>query len=221
MCGVYKITSPSGKIYIGSSVNIKRRFNKYRALNCKAQVRLYNSFLKYGVENHIFEIIFECDKNIIRQKEFEFGQEYNVLSDNGLNCRIPKYNDLVLCVSEETRKRMSEAHLGQRPTNLEQLRIINTGRRQTEETKEKLRKINTGHKYNKHLIGKQKDADFCKKVSDGKKKPVINIVTNERYKSAEEASKTLGISTRYLRDMLCGYRKNRTNFQYEQDICIN
>lgn len=31
--GVYKITNPNGAVYIGSSIDIKRRFNQYKRLN--------------------------------------------------------------------------------------------------------------------------------------------------------------------------------------------
>lgn len=32
--GIYKITSPSNKIYIGQSTNITRRWDEYRKLQC-------------------------------------------------------------------------------------------------------------------------------------------------------------------------------------------
>ena len=56
--GIYKITSPSGKIYIGQSLDIHYRWNvQYFKLKCKSQTKLYESFLEHGVENHTFEII--------------------------------------------------------------------------------------------------------------------------------------------------------------------
>lgn len=57
MVGIYKIISPSGKIYIGQSVNITRRFKQYKRLQCPQQTHLYNSFLKYGVNYHKFEVV--------------------------------------------------------------------------------------------------------------------------------------------------------------------
>ena len=60
ICGIYKITSPSEKNYIGQAVNINKRFYRYKSLDCSQQIILYKSFIKYGVENHIFEIIEEC-----------------------------------------------------------------------------------------------------------------------------------------------------------------
>ena len=50
--GIYKITSPTGKIYVGQSCNMKKRFVKYKRLDCKSQSRLYNSLLKYWIKNN-------------------------------------------------------------------------------------------------------------------------------------------------------------------------
>ena len=47
--GIYKIVSPSEKIYIGQSINIEKRWEKnYKTLKCKTQTKLYNSLKKYG-----------------------------------------------------------------------------------------------------------------------------------------------------------------------------
>ena len=34
---IYKLESPSGKIYIGKTFNLKKRFSEYKCLNCKNQ----------------------------------------------------------------------------------------------------------------------------------------------------------------------------------------
>jgi len=59
MIGIYKIINPFGKIYIGQSVNIEKRFKTYKALskNVIGQTKLYRSLKKYGAENHKFEIL--------------------------------------------------------------------------------------------------------------------------------------------------------------------
>lgn len=41
--GIYKITNPKGKIYIGQSIDIDKRINTYRLMHCKDQKLLYNS----------------------------------------------------------------------------------------------------------------------------------------------------------------------------------
>lgn len=57
MIGIYKITSPSGKIYIGQSWNISKRKSYYKNNPNKSQCYIYNSLCKYGFENHTFEVI--------------------------------------------------------------------------------------------------------------------------------------------------------------------
>lgn len=53
---IYKITSPSGKVYIGQSKDLKKRFRSYK--NCKpSQKVIKRSISKYGYENHIFEVL--------------------------------------------------------------------------------------------------------------------------------------------------------------------
>ena len=56
--GIYKIINPKGAIYIGQSKDVDERIRRYKKLQCcKKQYLLYRSFLKYGVDNHSFEIL--------------------------------------------------------------------------------------------------------------------------------------------------------------------
>ncbi len=57
MIGIYRITSPTYKIYIGQSWNIKNRKREYSKENCFEQIALYNSIKKYGFINHKFDIL--------------------------------------------------------------------------------------------------------------------------------------------------------------------
>ena len=44
MIGIYKITSPSGKVYIGQSLDINERKKHYININAvKKQVKIFNS----------------------------------------------------------------------------------------------------------------------------------------------------------------------------------
>ena len=86
-CGIYKITSPSGKVYIGQSVNIQRRFSQYKRLKCEKQPILYNSLLKYSAEAHIFEIIQECTVEELPKLEQMYIVQYNSYQ-KGMNCSL-------------------------------------------------------------------------------------------------------------------------------------
>ena len=112
MSFIYKITSPSNRIYIGQTVDIEKRFLKYKGYCCKMQPRLYNSFIKYNVENHIFEIIEECDESDLNNRERYYQDQYDVLGKNGLNCTLTKTNDRSGKWSIESKLKMSESHKG-------------------------------------------------------------------------------------------------------------
>jgi hypothetical protein len=62
--GIYKITSPSGKVYIGQSWDIADRWKQYRRYACKNQPKIYNSLKKYTHFEHIFEIVETFESNI-------------------------------------------------------------------------------------------------------------------------------------------------------------
>jgi len=115
--GIYKIKSPSGRIYIGSSNDINNRLCSYRNLKCKNQTKLYNSFIKYGWKSHIFKIIEECEYSVLLEKELYYGLLYNVLDKTkGLNCRLPKIGDKYSYMSEETKEKISKGNLGKKRT---------------------------------------------------------------------------------------------------------
>lgn len=130
MVGIYKITSPSGKVYIGQSVNIERRFTSYKRMYVKnkKQTKLYRSFLKYGVQSHIFEVILECNESELNYNERYYQDLFNSV-DCGLNCKSTKCNDKSGRVSKETLLRMSIASTGNNNW---------LGRKHTRESKDKM-----------------------------------------------------------------------------------
>lgn len=89
MIGIYKITSPKKRVYIGQSIDIQYQFATYKRMDCKGQTRLYASLKKHGVEKHTFEIICECELNELNEKERYYQELYNTL-DKGLNCQYVK-----------------------------------------------------------------------------------------------------------------------------------
>lgn len=93
ICGIYKITSPSNKIYIGSSINIERRLLNYKYLQCKQQPKLFNSLKKYGPDNHQFEIIEECKVEELINREKYWVEHLNSIK-TGLNIKTPGNNQI-------------------------------------------------------------------------------------------------------------------------------
>ena len=70
MVGIYKITNPKGRSYIGQSVNINNRKYAYMAINRRnIGPIIANSLDKYGWENHKFDIIEECSIEQLHKRE--------------------------------------------------------------------------------------------------------------------------------------------------------
>jgi hypothetical protein len=114
MIGIYKIISPTNKIYIGQSTNIENRKYYYASIKCDKQHKLYNSLVKYGWEQHKFEVIEECSLEQLNEREIYWGQYYDVLSENGLNLRLGDANGLC---SEETKQKIGLTNSRPKPDN--------------------------------------------------------------------------------------------------------
>lgn len=108
MIGIYKITSPNNRKYIGQSNNIERRFKEYKSLhNCKGQVKLYRSFLKYGIINHSFKIIETCSIEKLNERE-RYWQEYYKCIEIGLNCFLVKTDDKPRILTQDYKNKISK-----------------------------------------------------------------------------------------------------------------
>ena len=116
MIGIYKITSPTKKVYIGQSLNIEFRFSTYKRLDCKRQPRLYASLNKYGVKKHKFEVILECEPYELNEKERYYQELYNTIN-KGLNCQFVKTNTEKYRHSEETKQKIRNSNLGKVSVN--------------------------------------------------------------------------------------------------------
>jgi len=192
---IYKITSPSGKIYIGSTFNIQNRISLYKTLNCKFQRKLYHSLLKYGWNNHIFEILEECTSINRNEKEYFWGVQFNVLGKKGLNCKLPKADEYFTCISEETRQKMSEWQIGRKMSN---------------EAKKKM---------SDKAKGKIVSQETKIKISNYQSKPVLqfdlkNNFINE-WKSAKAASNILNINRAHIGACCRKQRKTAGKFKWQ------
>jgi group I intron endonuclease len=193
MIGIYKITNPNGRIYIGQTTNHLVRWNKYKKLQCKDQPSIYNSLLKYTPENHIFEMVEECDVNELDDREIYWGKFYDVLSNGHLNNRLGR--GFGAYDSEETKKKKSESHKGKPKYWLQ-------GKPLSEEHKEKIRIAKTGQKYppstkfRKHK-GRSK-TDHIEAVVKAKSKPIIQYSECgefiKEWNSGKEAARVLGFN---------------------------
>lgn len=79
-CGIYKITNlQNGMCYIGQAVNIAERWRQHIKRGLGAEMptknKLYPAMAEIGVENFSFEIIEECSRDQLNEKE-DYWQEF-------------------------------------------------------------------------------------------------------------------------------------------------
>ena len=89
ICGIYKITNLlTEQCYIGQSVNIQDRMKQHckcgLGIDASATNKLYNTMQKDGVWNFTFELLEQCPRDLLNEKEKFWIQMYQ--SDKfGLN----------------------------------------------------------------------------------------------------------------------------------------
>lgn len=82
-CGIYKITNlVNGKVYIGQSINIERRWEKHKTSN--DDFAIHQAIKKYGLSNFTCEIIEECNQDELNEKEIYWINQYDSIK-NGYN----------------------------------------------------------------------------------------------------------------------------------------
>lgn len=91
MVGIYKITSPTGKAYIGQSLVIEQRKRYYSYSIKPKQPKLYNSIKKHGWESHRFEVIHELpidvSQDVLNAYEELYMSQYKECGIELLNVR--------------------------------------------------------------------------------------------------------------------------------------
>jgi group I intron endonuclease len=191
MIGIYKITNPNGRIYIGQSTNIEFRWSTYKKLRCSDQPSLYNSLKKYGPENHTFEVIEECCVDELDSKEIYWGLKLDVLSNKHLNNRLGRGFGSV--DSEETKLKKSISHKGKSNYWLKNKKL-------SASHCEKIRQGKIGKKHN--VTKKRSDVGVSKRyhveaVSKAKSKPVLQYnmegIFIKEWKNGKEAANVLGL----------------------------
>lgn len=148
---VYKVTNSSnGKFYIGKTNDLQKRWynHVYCALVDKESTHFYNAIRKYGAKSFLIETIVECDT-----EDLALEQEIYWIATLKSNCRDIGYNITNggdgasgLKHTEETKKKIADAHFGKICSEETKKRMSEAHRGQTvsQEVREKISKANSG-----------------------------------------------------------------------------
>lgn len=163
---VYKHTFPNGKIYIGITSNVKKRFRNY-GWDYSSQKVVFSAIQKYGWENVKHEILFEnLSKKEAGQKEIELITKYKSNNFNfGYNVSTGgEFGFEGVLITEETRKKMSESAKNKLPMS--------------EETKKKIREALKGEK--NYFYGKHHSEESKRKISEARKGKNVGHFVSEK-----------------------------------------
>lgn len=208
---IYKLTAPNGKIYIGQTINLKRRFGEYaRSKSRKQSTLIYNSITHYGWDNFKKEILFEgeCTIDLLNQLEIYAISEYNSTCINtGLNLEKGGINGLH---SERTKQKMRESAL-KVCADKEYTKQRNAhwnGRKHSDETRKKQSLSSIGVK------GRPKE--FLDSIRDQalekRRTIVLNTETGIFYDSIMNASESISMNYRTFKNKVNGSKRNTTSF---------
>jgi group I intron endonuclease len=193
--GIYKIVSPSNKIYIGQSIDIEKRWVEHKRFPLKN--KLTDSFKKHGFENHTFEVIEECEVDLLNERERYWQDFYDVLSLNGLNLRLTKTDDKSGFVSQETKDKISEYRKTFIFTEEHRRRIGLASKNMSQETRDKISAKLKGIKRSKEFKNKVSIAS-SKRTHTEETKIKIGKSSKERYRKpvSEETRLKLSLKTK-------------------------
>jgi group I intron endonuclease len=209
MIGIYKITSPTGKIYIGQSTDIENRKSHYKNYDCKTQPAIYNSLKKHGWENHTFEILEECDIKVLGQREKYWKIYFNSVKE-GLNCRLDEEAGGYL--EQSTKDKISKALKGRDITRWSNK--IYTKNRNSKVSKSLKGKLKTQAHKDKISLTKTGKPNVNKRV------PVLQYDLQgnfiKEWESQKQAALILNINYQGINNCMLGKTKSSNGFIWKK-----
>lgn len=198
---VYKITSPTGKVYVGKTYNLKARIADYKHRSKKRhkKIIILNSINKYGWDAHKLEILEELPNEKLNEREIFWISELNTYYLNnreGMNMTMGGEGQRSSWMHDiERRKYMSETFRGERAGFY--------GKTQTKEWREKKSKEVSEH--NKK-VGRRVPQWGAEKGWEKRKKSVVCYGSDgffiREYSSSSHAAKELNINRSSVADSL-------------------
>jgi group I intron endonuclease len=187
MVGIYKITNPKGKIYVGQSVNVDIRFRSHKnSYYLNNGTKLQNSFKKYGYSSHKFEILVECEIDKLNELERFYQEKYDTVN-KGLNLCYTTTETKSGKVAEEVKLKIKAA---------------NTGRIFSSEHREKLKKAKEG------IVWAQETLDKRAKSMTGKNTVKVKCLNDGIiFNSIKEATEFYSLKYRSYIENVCAGRK--------------
>lgn len=188
MTGIYKIENLiNGKVYIGQAININKRWNVHKLIyndiySSSYKYPLYRAMRKYGIENFSFEVLEECKKEELNEKEKFYINKFNsyfkgynqTLGGQSRTGSLDENKEIVIgIISDLENTNMLQGEIAKKwGVNISTVNGINTGRVWKHNRNYPIQNsFNYMSRQNRVYSGKRKDEWFCcdckKPISQG------------------------------------------------------
>ena len=237
--GIYMWTSPSGKSYIGQSVDLQKRKWAFLHFGDRYGGQKINRARKKYSHKSLwnYKVLEYCGIDKLDERERYYIELYDTIN-NGYNCESGGNENKI--VSDESKQKMSEAKKGKycgensplygKHLTEEQKRKLSEvmkgkycgekhpmwGRHLTEEQKRKISEAKKGE--NNPLYGKHRDDETKDKIRLRHNKAVVQYTKEgefvAEYESALMAKNITGINNSHIGDCCLGKRKSAGGFKW-------
>lgn len=243
MIGIYRIRNLiSGKCYYGSSKEIEKRWKRHKnelSKNKHNNTLLQRAWNKYGCENFIFDLVEECEEELlleVEQKYIDLKPEYNIGIKSGGGDNISKNpnKDLIVenikkgskiwrdSISDDERRDKFSKPLNKNPNwkGGVTYKYCKCGVR-IKPINDSCIKCHNKSGENNPFFGKRHSEDTKNRLSKIRKgsyngdQNIPILIDGIEYRSAGEASKKLGIPMVTIRWRVRSKNKKFENYQYK------
>lgn len=197
---IYALFFPNDKLYIVQTNNFNKRMNAHKKMykGCH-NLYLSNAIKKYGWENIKKEVLIECDKECVDFFERAFISGYNSTNEKiGYNLESGGNKNKIM--SDDTKEKLSIAHTGKKASQETKNKMSSfrkgnkicasygfKGKKHSIETKEKMKINATGRKFSKQTLQKMSVAKIGKMLSSSHREKISNsLIGHEVTKEVRE-----------------------------------
>lgn len=193
MAVLYRLTSPSNKQYIGIAKNgVNYRFSVHVSESKSGSTTaLHKAIRKYGANAFKKEVLVVSNYDYIKELEIKVIKAFNTLSPYGYNLTIGGDGTVGYQHTDETKEKISSLTKIRMadPKNRQHLSDLNTGKKLSEETKQKIASSSLGKK---PMLGKNHSDEAKEKIS----KSLIGNIRTKGKPLSEEHKKKLSLAAK-------------------------
>jgi group I intron endonuclease len=206
---LYRLTSPSGRAYIGIAKNVRKRWQEHgNASRCGSKCALHSAIRKYGFENFIKEILVKSYIDYIKDLEVKAIVAYSTMVPAGYNMTAGGDGTFGRIVTAAEKQRISLAQKGRTFTEDHKLKLslARKGKTMSDNQKQKIqatlkaipRKLEWGKNISKAKKGVSQTEEARKIRAESQKLKWAD----PEYKTRQLELQRLGIERKRQRSLL-------------------